>query len=375
MPASGGTPGKAASGAGSGRIANGASPGRTDGPRRRVLLKDVALRVNVSGSTASRALADDPRIGEATRLAVKAAAAELNYVPNAAARSLRARRTRTLGLLLPDLRDPVHGQVASAFEQEARLQGYGVMVVAGERDLGRERLALRIFSEHGTDGVAVVSGVLSPRELRERVDPDRLVLVWPDHRSLPRRDGPRVPGVIQTDDASGVRAAVEHLIAIGCRRIAFVEGGVRASNAIRAETVAATLRDHGMRAPVRTFAAPVDAWRTPGELAAQIAADLPEALVCYDDQLALGLMDALREHGIRIPDDMQIVGFDGIPFAAISNPRLTTVAVPSAELGRAAATSLIRAVHDGALPEGVLLPVQVLVRESTRSGPARAAES
>jgi LacI family transcriptional regulator len=351
---------------------NGAGPDKLDGRRRRVLLKDVALRVNVSGSTASRALADDPRIGEATRLAVKAAAAELNYVPNAAARSLRARRTRTLGLLLPDLRDPVHGQVASAFEQEARLQGYGVLVVAGERDLGRERLGLRVFAEHGTDGVAVVSGVLSPRELRDRVDPDRLVLVWPDHRSLPRRDGPRIPGVIQTDDASGVRAAVEHLIEGGCRRIAYVEGGVRASNAIRAETVASTLREHGIRDPMVTFVAPVDAWRTPGELAAQIAANLPEALVCYDDQLALGLMDALREHGVRIPEDMQIVGFDGIPFAAIANPRLTTVAVPSAELGRAAASSLIRAIHDGVLPEGVLLAVNVVVRESTRSATPRA---
>jgi DNA-binding LacI/PurR family transcriptional regulator len=349
-----------------------ASPGKGDGPRRRVLLKDVALRVNVSGSTASRALADDPRIGAATRLAVKAAAVELNYVPNAAARSLRARRTRTLGLLLPDLRDPVHGQVASAFEQEARLQGYGVMVVAGERDLGRERLALRIFAEHGTDGVAVVSGLLTPRELRERIDPDRLVLVWPDHRSLPRQDGPRVPGVIQTDDASGVRAAVEHLISSGCQRIAYVEGGVRASNAIRAEAVASTLRDHGNRAPMRRFAAAVDAWRSPGELAAEIAADLPEALVCYDDQLALGLMDALRDLGVRIPHDMEIVGFDGIPFASISNPRLTTVVVPSAEMGRVAATSLIRAVHEGALPDGVLLPVEVVVRESTRSAPARA---
>lgn len=345
----------------------GAGPNRSDGPRRRVLLKDVAQRVNVSGSTASRALADDPRIGAATRLAVKAAAIEMNYVPNAAARSLRARRTRALGLLLPDLRDPVHGQVASAFEQEARAQGYGVMVVAGERDPGRERLALRIFAEHGTDGVAVVSGLLSPRELRDRVDPDRLVLVWPDHRSLPRRDGARTPGVIQTDDASGVRAAVEHLIANGCRRIAYVEGGVRASNTIRAETVASTLRAHGERFPMQTFPAPVDAWRDPGQLAARIAADLPEALVCYDDQLALGLMDALRQHGIRIPDDMQIVGFDGIPFAAIANPRLTTVAVPSAELGRAAATSLIRAIHDGALPEGVLLPVEVVVRQSTGS--------
>ena len=339
---------------------------RTDGPRRRILLKDVAQRANVSGSTASRALADDKRISAATRQLVKAAAAELHYVPDATARSLRVRRTRTLGLLLPDLRDPVHGQVASAFEQEARQQGYVVMVVAGERDLARERLALRAFAEHGTDGVAVVSGVLPPNELRERVDPDRLVLVWPDHRSLPRREGPTVPGVIQTDDASGVRAAVDHLVDSGCRRIAYAESGRRASNTIRAETVAATLRDRGIRAPMRRFPAPVDAWRAPAALAAEIAVDLPEALVCYDDQLALGLMDAFRGLGIRIPDDLGIVGFDGIPFAGISNPRLTTVVVPSAEMGRVAAASAIQAVLDGRLPDGVLLPVEMVVRESTR---------
>ena len=340
-----------------------------ESPRRRILLKDVALRASVSGSTASRALADDPRISLATRLSVKAAAAELQYVPNAAARSLRVRRTRTLGLLLPDLRDPVHGQVASAFEQEARQQGYSVMVVAGERDVVRERLALRIFAEHGTDGVAIVSSVLAPRELRERVDPARLILVWPDHRSLPRHDGPPLPGVIQTDDAGGVRAAVTHLVDSGYKRIAYVESGVRDSNSTRAEAVAATLRSRGIRAPVRRFFAAVDAWRAPAYLAAQIAADLPEALVCYDDQLALALMNAFRDLGIRVPEDVGIVGFDGIPYAAMSNPRLTTVAVPSAEMGRAAAASLIRAVRDGAPPEGVMLPVGVVVRESTRGGP------
>jgi LacI family transcriptional regulator len=344
-------------------------------PRRRVLLRDVALLAKVSDSTASRALADDKRISAATRQTVKAAAAELRYVPDATARSLRVRRTRTLGLLLPDLRDPVHGQVASAFEQEARQQGYSVMVVAGERDIVRERLALRIFTEHGTDGVAIVSSVLSPRELRERIDPDRLVLVWPDHRSLPRRAGPGVPGVITTDDAGGVRCAVDHLLDGGCRRIAYAEGGVRASNAIRAETVAATLRDRGIRAPMRTFAAPVDAWRAPGELAAEIAADLPEALVCYDDQLALGLMDALRGLGVRIPDDMGIVGFDGIPFAGISNPRLTTVAVPSAEMGRVGASSLIQAVHEGVLPDGVVLQLELVVRESTRGAAVRGVQA
>lgn len=334
-------------------------------PRERVLLRDVARKANVSGSTASRALSDDPRISVATRELVKAAAADLHYVPNAAARSLRVRRTRTLGLLLPDLRDPVHGQVASAFEGEARQQGYCVIVVAGERDLVRERLALRIFAEHGTDGVAVVASVLGPKELRERVDPDRLVLCWPDHRSMPRNGGPTNDGVITTDDASGVRAAVEHLIGQGIRRVAYAGDGVRASNSIRADTTAATLRAHGIKTPMRTL----DAGAGPDRatlLAAELAADLPDAVVCYDDRLALELMDALRACGLRVPDDVSVVGFDGIPFAAIANPRLTTVAVPSAELGRKAAIMLLRAVHEGTLPEGEVLPVEIAIRDSTR---------
>jgi DNA-binding LacI/PurR family transcriptional regulator len=334
-------------------------------PGARILLRDVARRASVSGSTASRALADDPRISKATRDLVKAAATDLHYVPNAAARSLRVRRTRTLGLLLPDVRDPVHGQVASAFELEASLAGYCVIVVSGERDAARERIGLRTFAEHGTDGVAVVSSLISPRELRERVDPDRLVHAWPDHRTMPRTGGPPPPGVVQTDDSSGVRAAVEHLIDGGCRTIAYAGDGVRASNTVRAEATAATLRQRGVRRALRTLVA----GNAPGradELAAEVASAGPDAVVCYDDKLALELMDALRRLGIRVPDDIGIVGFDGIPFAAISNPRLTTVAVPTAEIGRLAATLLIQAVHDGALPDGVLLPVELVVRESTR---------
>lgn len=342
-----------------------------DGSRRRILLKDVAERAHVSGSTASRALSDDPRISVATRQVVKAAALELHYVPNAAARSLRVRRTRTLGLLIPDLRDPVHGQVASAFEREARHEGYGVMIVAGERDLARERRSLRIFSEHGADGVAVVASVMTPKELRERVDPSRLILVWPDHRTLPRQHVQRMPGVIQTDDASGVRAATAHLIDAGCRRIGYVASGIRHSNSNRAEMVAATMRAHGLKGPVPTFDAPIDPGRPMTELATRIAADRPDALVCYDDQTALGLIDALRDVGVQVPRDLSVVGFDGIPFAAIANPRLTTVAVPSADMGRIAAESLIRAIHGGYAPEGALLNVELVVRESTRATAGR----
>jgi len=338
-----------------------------NGLRRRVLLRDVARRANVSDSTASRALADDPRISQATRENVKAAASELQYVPNAAARSLRMRHTSTLGLLIPNLSDPVHGQIASGFEEEAGRSGYCVIMVAGENAPNRERLALKVFAEHGADGVAIVSSAISPREGRERVDPARLVIVQPDHRSLPRRDGPASPGVILTDDATGVRAAVNHLVDCGYRRIAYVEGEGGASNSLRAAAVAETLKGRGVRTAPRTFPAADDAWREPGPLAAAIATDLPEALVCYDDKLALALMDALRRLGIRVPDDVAIVGFDGIPSTAISNPRLTTVTTPSGEMGRLAAASLIRAIQDGSPPEGRRLEPELVVRESTRA--------
>jgi len=339
------------------------------GLRRRVLLRDVAEAARVSKSTASRALADDPRISQATRLAVQAAAAALQYVPNVAARSLRRRHTSTLGLLIPNLSDPVHGQIASGFEEVASAAGFCVMMVAGEDHPARERVAIKVFAEHGADAVAIVSSAISPKEARERVDPARLVLVQPDHRSLPRRDGPVIPGVILTDDAAGVRAAVEHLVDCGYRRIAYVEGEGGAANAFRSAAAAAALRDRGVRAGLRIVPATEDAWRAPDALAAAISADLPDALVCYDDKLALALMDALRQRGTRVPEQLGIVGFDGIPYTAISNPRLTTVSTPTGEMGRLAAASLIRAIRDGTPPEGRRLAPELVVRESTRPQP------
>jgi LacI family transcriptional regulator len=341
--------------------------GTTPSPRRRVLLKDVARSANVSGSTASRALADDPRISLATRLTVKAAAAELNYVPNVAARSLRMKHTRTLGLLIPDLRDPVHAQVASGFEEEAGRSGYCVIMVAGENQAAQERVALNVFAEHGADAVAIVSSAISPREARERVDPDRLILVQPDHSSLPRRKASHPAGVILTDDASGLRAAVNHLVDSGYTRIGYVEGQGGPTNKVRYEAVASALRGRGVKTPVRVFPATGDTWREPLDLAALIAEDPPEALVCYDDKLALALMDELRKLRIRVPEDIGIIGFDGIPFTAISNPRLTTVATPAGEMGRLAAAALIRTIQGGSRPEAVLLLPELIIRESTRA--------
>lgn len=339
--------------------------GNETGPRRRILLEDVAQRAGVSRSTASRALSDDPRISLATRVSVKRAASELRYIPNVAARSLRVRRTRTFGLLLPELSDPVHCQVASAFEQAAREEEFEVLFVSGYGDPERERLAMKTFAERGMDAVAIVSGTVSRAEASEHVDPSHLVLAQSEDPGA--RGHPDEPGSIRVAETDGIDAVVDRLVALGYRRIAYVEGGARPSNATRLEACVAALRRHGLAAHFDRFEASDTSWRSPGELAGQIEARLPEALVCYDDKLALALMDALRRRGIRCPDDVGIAGFDGIPFAEISNPRLMTVAVPSAELGRLAAETLIAALRTGTLAPGVVLPVKLVEGESTRA--------
>jgi DNA-binding LacI/PurR family transcriptional regulator len=173
--------------------------------------------------------------------------------------------------------------------------------------------------------------------------------------------------VIRTDDAPGIVAAIAHLTSCGYRSIAYVESGQRASNTVRRGAAERALEARGDHAPLRRFRAAADAWRAPDELARRIAADLPEALICYDDKLALALMDSLRALGISVPDEVGIVGFDGIPFAATSNPRLTTVATPSAELGRLAASALVGAAERGQPLPSALLPVELVVRESTRA--------
>ena len=347
---------------------------RDNGPHRRVLLDDVARMAGVSRSTASRALVDDPRISEPTRTAVQRAASELRYVPNAAARSLRARRTRILGLLLANLRDPVFGQIAAAFEQEAWAGGYQVIFEVGLQDPTLERKALRIFTEHAADGVATVSNVMAPNEAQRHFRPDRLIIVQPDHRRVQRYRGPLIPGVIMTDDACGVEAVVNHLVQAGYRDIAYLGSGTRGSSTVHREAVGRALGKHGIRVQLDRFPSPDNAWRTADTIAALIAADLPEALICYEDVLALALMDALRRYGIHAPADVGIAGFDGIPFAEISNPRLTTVATPLAELGRLAAVSLIGAIQTGELPEAVVLPVELVVRESTLAQLPRGAQ-
>ncbi len=337
---------------------------------RRVILADVARAAGTSESTASRALRDDTRIGVATRAAVRAAALELGYVPNAAARSLRARETHILGLLLDDLADPVHGQVAAGFEAAAASHGYAVFIMTGLHDPKREQRALRVFVEHRADGIVLASCVSDPAEVHARVAPERVVFVKPDYPRLADGEAPPTRGVLTSDDAGGVAATIRHLVDRGYSRIAYIGSGGGASDLQRRTAAAAALAGLRSTEPLRIYDAGFDGWRDASGVAEALARHPPEAVVCYDDKLALALLDALRFTHLEVPDELAVVGFDGIAPAGQSRPRLTTVAVPSVELGSRAVEMLVAAARDGVMPASEAMPVRLVVRDST---PPRAA--
>jgi LacI family transcriptional regulator len=312
----------------------------------------------------SRALRDDQRISAATRARVRDAAQALDYVPNAAARGLRSRTTRTLGLLLPDFGDPVHAQVAAGFELEAAVAGYTVIFVAGKANVAIERRALTVFLERSTDGVSVVSCILDLAEARRRAGSMPMVVVQPDHPRVVEQLDQLPDGTIRSDDESGVEQVVLHLLDAGHRHFVYLGAGTSASNSLRKATARRVLREAADR-PFRAINVAADAWRSPYVVARALGSSVPDAVVCYDDKLALSLIDGLRGRGIRVPHDVVVTGFDDIPFASISNPHLTTIATNAARMGQLAARTLVDTIATAATSPAQVLPVELVVREST----------
>ena len=332
---------------------------------RRVTLRDVAEVAGVSLATASRGFRRDPSISLRTQQLVRHAAEQLGYVPNAAARSLVLRATRTFAVLIPDMGDPIHGQVAIAFEQEAMRRGYSVVISNAFNDPIHERRALQVFTSHQVDGIVFISSILDYDEVLTVVRPTPVVFVNSENLGLARYKPHVRQGSIRIDDEGGMTAIVDHLLSRGYHRIGYVAGPRVASNITRRDALIRAMLRAGETARPHVYGAAAESWRSPHLLAKKIAHDGPDALVCYDDMLALAIIDALRQLRMRVPDDLAVVGFDDIPFAQTSNPRLTTVAQPSSEMGQLAVRMLVSAIDEGTIPASEVLPVRLRVREST----------
>ena len=232
--------------------------------------------------------------------------------------------------------------------------------MTGLHDRDASERALTVLAEHRADGVALASCVSDPSDVFRRLPNDRVVFVQPDYPALADGAEPPARGVLRSDDAAGFAAAVDHLVEQGYRRITYVGPGHGlvgrpcAGRRRAKPSIATAWARCASSTPARTAGAMRRWWPS------ALAADPPEAVICYDDKLALSLLDALRATRVDVPRDLALVGFDGIPSARQSRPRLTTVDVPSVELGRRAVEMLLASARDGAPAASQVIPVDLV---------------
>jgi len=337
-------------------------------------ISDVARRAGVSTATVSRVLSGIGQARPDTRARVLAAARDLGYRPSGVARSLKLRRTRTIGLIVTDITNPFFPQLVRAVEDAAREREFAVLLCNAAEDPEREAGYLEVLAGRRVDGIVVASAGLGARQA-----------AWIARAPLPvvlvnAAAGASVPTLL-SDNVGGARLAVDHLIALGHRSIGHVAGP--AGNAAAPDRLAGArlaLEAAGLGAD-RLAVAEGDGHVAGGARAtAELLAADPglTAVFAYNDLSAIGALRALRAAGLRVPADVSVVGFDDVDLAAYADPPLTTVAQDIASLGRRAAERLFELVDGDARPASAgagptVLPVRLVLRGSTAPPPATAA--
>jgi LacI family transcriptional regulator len=303
-----------------------------------VTIRDVAAKAGVSVATVSRVFNRKGPIREDTIRRVLDVAGEMQYVPHAGARSLSTRSTRTIGVVLPDLHGEFFSEVIRGIDLAARQNGYHLLLSGSHSD--REEMRAVVHAVRGlVDGLIVMSPDLEPSALLADL-PTGVDVVMLNSRVDGRPS-------ITIDNSGGARDVVRHLRSLGHERIAFIAGPAHNADAEQ--------RRRGFRAEVRASGVestelPGDFTETSGHAAGQriVATNSrPTAVFAANDSMALGALSAFREAGLRVPEDVAIVGFDDIPIARFLTPPLTTVRVEIAELGRRAVNHVVHSLENG----------------------------
>ncbi len=333
---------------------------------------DVAREAGVSVATVSRCFNRSGPVREQTRLRIERAAEALRFVPNRAAQSLRAVRTHTLGVVVPDLHGAFFSELLRGLDQAARAHRYHLLVAGSHGSKDDIRAALRSMSGR-VDGLVVMSPDVSASTVEANL-PRRLpVVLLGAHRAGSAGAGSAGTGsasldVLGIDNAGGAEAMMRHLLGLGHRRIAHIAGSASNHDAeARLGAYRAALAAAGRSADGLVFEG--DFTEEAGYRAGERIADLgapPTAVFAANDATAAGAISALRARGLSVPADVAVVGFDDIPLARYLSPPLTSVHVPIRELGARAVERLGAAVEaDAPLPPRQdTLPTTLVVRAS-----------
>lgn len=329
-------------------------------------LRDVADAAGVHPATASRALNPTTRglVNADTARRVIKVAESLGYRPNPIARGLKTAKSGTIGVVIPDLTNPLFPPIVRGIEEILEPAGYSGLIVNTDNDPNRERLQIESLRSRQVEGLIVATAMLH-HPLLTQLSREGVRMVMVNRRP----EGIDVPS-ITPDDATGVELAVRHLAELGHRRIAHLAGPVSTSTGlVRARAFRSTVRDLGLDDDpdlIRTC----DYWsEDAGATALRALLDRQTsftAIVAGNDLIALGCYDVFAERQIDCPGNVSVVGFNDMPFLDKLRPPLTTVAVPHQKIGAEAARLLLDAIADQGRPaRSVLLPLHLVVRGST----------
>lgn len=340
--------------------------------KTRLTIRDVARQAGVSHQTVSRVINGDATVTPETRTKVDAAITKLGYQPNAIARSLAKGRTRMLAYLAPNLTDYTFARIVEGAEAEARQQGYFLISSSAPDEATFAALINELVPSRRIEGLLVMNPYIDQRCQHL---PPRFPTVLIGSETHPGDEADSV----KLDDEGAARAATEHLIALGHRRIAMITGPL----------IEDCTRDRivGYRAALMAAGLPIDAGLTiEGDWSASSGhtafaqlfdrAAPPTAIFAQNDRMALGALRAARDRGLAVPEQIAVIGIDDMPLASYFDPPLTTMRQDMFAIGRTAAQLLIRAVErPHAERQHLRLPATLLVRQSTTSSTSKGGES
>lgn len=337
---------------------------KSDAPSS-VRLTDVARRAGVSPATVSRVLSRPELVSPAAREAVMQAVSATGYRMNLAARNLRKQRTGAVVALVPNLGNPFFAKILSGMGQELNAAGFDLLVGDTMDDGGRHRALDRFLDPSRADGIILLDGQVTQADLAAMplAPPMVMACEWIEGSAVPR---------VVLDNALGTELAVRHLIGLGHRRIGWIggppgnvlhkarmDGLARVMDAVPGCVTHGYAGDFSLQAGTRA----AQAWLE------EPAAGRPTAVVAFSDESAAGFMGEVQRHGLDVPGDISVVGFDGIDWVAHLPTPLTTIRQPKRDIGRAAARSLIRRIAGEPIALCEVLTPDLVLRASTAPPP------
>lgn len=323
--------------------------------------EDVARKAKVSRALVSLVMRGSPNVSDTRRRRVLRVAEELGYRPNAFARSLASKRLHTIGVLINDVTNPYFGGVYSSLAAAAEEAGFDLLVAPGTRSAAKESALVRTLLEHRVAGLALLSPLMPTKELRGLTRSWPTVLIGRD-TSLPGVD------IVTTDEHQAARLVLEHLTGLGHRDIVHVTGGSNRSAKDRAKAYRAGMRELGLEP--REIAGAFS--HEGGQEAAREIAGLspvPTAVIAANDLVAVGAMGVFESQGLRVPDDISVVGYDDSQIARLDLVQLTSVCQGVTQFGSAAIELLVRRIEDADAPRVVERIETTLVERRTTAPP------